>query len=240
MKQRLLTEAEAHDYKNIIDGYHPSAQTVYEFARSRFAVIAGPTGAGKDTIRDALAQSPTFIKILSTTSRPPRPHEKDGVEYHFRDLNFFDQGLGEKRFLQAALVHNQQISCLDIADIHNLNENQIGLGILIVQTEIQLRALNPSLKTVFVVPPSLAILSQRMREGRGEGEEEIARRTAAAKLELSIALNQPNYYCVVNDDLATAISTTKLFLETGVRDNVAETQARNTIRTILYELEGAI
>lgn len=238
MGQRLLTEQEVNDYKNIIDAYHPGAQTVYDFARSRFAVIAGPTGAGKDTIRNELAKSPQFINILSTTSRPLRPGEQEGVEYHFRDLKFFDQGFEEKRFLQAAVVHNQQISCLDIAEINKLNESQIGLSILIVQTEIQLRSLNSDLKTIFVVPPSLAILDQRMRAGRGESEEEIARRMAAAKNELEIALKQPDYYCVVNEELASTVKLSKEFLESGVRDNVSETEARNTIRAILDELGG--
>jgi guanylate kinase len=150
MKFRLLSEKEAHEYKNIIDGYHPSAQTVYEFARSRFAVIAGPTGAGKDTLRNSLvAASTQFVPILSTTTRPPRPGEKDGVQYHFRDLKYIEKGFSEQRFLQAALVHNQQVSCLDLAEIHKLNENQVGLSILIVQTEIEMRKLNPALKTIF-------------------------------------------------------------------------------------------
>lgn len=239
MGQRLLTEQEVQDYKNIVDSYHPSAQTVYDFARSRFAVIAGPTGAGKDTIRNELAKSPQYINILSTTSRPFRPSEQEGVEYHFRDLKFFDQGFEEKRFLQAAVVHNQQISCLDIAEVHKLNENQIGLGILIVQTEIQLRTLNSDLKTIFVVPPSLVVLDQRMRIGRDEDNAEIARRMAAAKNELQIALKHPDYYCIVNDDLVRAVNLSREFLESGVRDNVAETEARNVIREILNELEGA-
>lgn len=239
MGQRLLTEQEAHDYKNIIDGYHPGAQTVYEFARSRFAVIAGPTGAGKDTLRNALvASSPNFISILSTTSRPLRPGEQEGVEYHFRDLKFINQGFSEKRFLQAALVHNQQIACLDLAEIHRLNENQIGLSILIVQTEAQLRKLNPNLRTIFVVPPSLAVLTERMQTGRNEDEAEIARRITAAKTELAIALRSPGYFCIINDDIERMRGLAEKFLVDGRHDEAEDKAARAAAEAILNELEN--
>lgn len=234
----LLSEKEACIYNKIIDSYRPSSGIVQEFGHSRFAVIAGPTGAGKDTLRDALVSSPNFIKILSTTSRPPRPGEQDGVEYHFRDLEFFNQGLAEKRFLQAALVHNQQISCLDIVDIRHLNENQLGLSILIVQTEIQLRKLNKNLKTVFVVPPSLDVLNQRMRSGRGESNEEITRRLNAAKIELKIALKQPSYYCVINDNVERMHGIAEEFLIKGLRNESEDAAGRATIKSILSEQTG--
>lgn len=239
MKLRLLTELEAHDYKNIISGYHPSAQTVYEFARSRFAVITGTTGAGKDTLRNALlGNSEKFVAILSTTSRPMRPGEEDGVQYHFRELSFFDEGFDQKRFFQAAIIHNQQIACLDLDEIHKLNSDQTGVSILVVQTEIELRALNPGLKTVFVVPPSLAVLRDRMQSGRNESEEEVARRMVAAKTELEIALRQPSYCCIINDDIEAMRSKAEKFLIDGEIDQSSNQQARERIAQILQELTG--
>ncbi len=240
-KLRLLTQAEADDYRSFFENYQPSARTVYNFARSRFGVIAGPTGAGKDTIRNALLQaSPSYITILSTTTRPPRDGETDGVQYHFRNLEFFEQGFDEQRFLQGEVVHNQQISCLDSADIDQLNDNQIGLSILIVQTEIKLRQLNRDLKTVFIIPPDFATLQQRIAAERMVDPAELDRRMEAAKAELAIALKQPAYQCVVNDDLQRALGIVRNYFEQGLRDETEDERARQTIQQILATMNGGV
>jgi guanylate kinase len=240
MSQRLLTDAEAQTYQEIIDGYQPGRQTVEDFSGSKFAVIAGPTGAGKDTLRSAMIErSPYFASVLSTTSRPPRPGEQDGIDYHFRPLEFFEKGFKEQRFLQAALVHSQQISCLDINDIRKLGPRQIGLSILIVQTEIGLRALNPKLKTIFLIPPDLDTLLARMQAGREVGQDEVSRRLNAAKAELQIALRQPDYYCIVSDDVQRMVATALQFLIEERLDDSENTRARSIIEKILEELQTA-
>lgn len=240
MKLRLLTSEEAENYRNIIDGYHPSAQTVYNFARSKFAVIAGPTGVGKDTVRNALAEhGPEFVKILSSTSRPMRNGEQDDVDYHFRELEYFEEGLTQRRFLQAALVHKQQISCLDITEIAKLNEAQIGISILIVQTEQELRSLNSDLKTIFLVPPSLPALLSRMHTGKEITSEETKRRLEAAKTELEIALRSKDYYCIINGDINQTIESARNFLVSNQRNEAGEQAARQTIQTVLGELSSS-
>lgn len=236
---RLLKPDEATQYQSIIDQYSPSAETIEAFSNSRFAIIAGPTGAGKDTLRNALVESSEqFIKILSTTSRPPRPGEIDGIDYHFRELAFFDAGFREKRFFQAALVHGQQISCLDVADVQLLNENQIGLSILIVQTELQLRIFHAAMKTVFLVPPDLATLVQRMQAGRSLESAELRRRLAAACSELQIAREQPSYFCLINQDIDLVRLQSERYLVHDIFDTEADTKARQTIDTVLAELNA--
>lgn len=236
MNQHLLSPEETEEYETLVSSYHPSGQIVYNFARSNFTVIAGPTGVGKDTLRNALLQDPKYIKILSTTSRPLRPGEQDGVEYHFRPLPFFDQGLDERRFLQVALVHKQQLSALDANDISQLGSGQVGISLLVVQTEITLRKLNPDLKTIFLVPPDLPTLISRIQATRKVAEDELKRRLDAALSELQIALKQPLYYCIINDNIARANKLADDFLSRGLRDEQEDTFARQTIATVLNEL----
>ena len=238
MKQRLLSPEKVEEYSVVVETYHPNGQVVIDFARSHFAVIAGPTGVGKDSLRNLLVQDQDFIKILSTTSRPPRPNERDDVDYHFRDLDFFDQGIEERRFLQIALVHNQQLSCLDFRDVEQLASGQIGLSLLVVQTEISLRKLNPDLKTIFLVPPSMEELLERMQKDRKIAEDEIKRRVDAASSELQTALNQPSYYCIVNEDLNFAKELATKFLFTNDINAEENSKARNLIKDILSKNIG--
>ena len=235
-KLRLLTQEEAKEYREFLETYHPSADTVYKFARSRFGVIAGPTGVGKDTLRNALITSPEFVSILSTTTRPVRGGEEDGVQYHFRDISFVDQGFEERRFLQAEVVHDQQISFLDITEIEKLNDQQVGLSILIVQTEIKMRALNRDIMTVFVAPPSLTELERRITSSREMADDEIARRMHAAKTELEIALKQPSYQCVINDDVKRASDVMRSYFADGQRNDGEDSSARAAITQVLAEM----
>lgn len=235
-KLRLLNLEEVEEYGLQIESYHPNGQIVYDFALSNFAVIAGPTGAGKDTLRNGLLQDTAFVKILSTTSRPPRPGEEEGVQYHFRPLDFFDEGIEDRRFLQIALVHKQQLSCLDFRDLMELSMGQIGLAILVVQTEIGLRKLNPDLKTIFLVPPSLSELLTRMKKDRLVADDELAHRVEAVSSEIQVALKQPSYYCIVNDQIERAKNLASQFLKSSQIDKDEDTRAREVMKQILLEL----
>src|SRR5687768_1784715 len=109
---RLLTSEEADEFKNIISNYKLHQSVLDQFHRSNFGVIAGPAGAGKDTLRDSLIKKypGSYNSILSTTTRPARAGEIDGVTYNFREIEEVADALRQHKYFQAELVHNQQIS----------------------------------------------------------------------------------------------------------------------------------
>lgn len=236
-KTRLLTQDEANEYKEFLEGYQPSADTVYKFARSNFGVIAGPTGVGKDTLRNQLTVNPEFTPILSTTTRPSRSGEADGVQYHFRDIKFIDEGFEERRFLQAEVVHDQQVSCLDITEIEKLNDQQVGLSILIVQTEVKLRQLNRDMMTVFIVPPNLDELERRITSSRDMQQDEILRRMHAARIEFEFAIHQPHYQCVINDDISRAVDVLRTYFLTKQFNQSEDYAARQVLQTCLDQMK---
>lgn len=242
MGSRLLKSEEASEYARLLESYHPSGQVVFDFARSNFAVLAGTTGSGKDTIRKELMKlkPDVYMPILSTTTRPPRDGEQDGVDYHFRNLDYIDQGIDERRFLQVELVFNQQLSGLDFNDIASLQANHFGLSILVVQVVNKLANLNANLKAIFITPPSHAELIRRIQSSRSMKDDEIARRMSAAKIEIETALNDPIYYLVLNDDLAVATQQADQYLQTGHRDAEAEAHAREAMQQILNELSNIV
>ncbi len=225
-------------FEAILPSYKMNEEALKTFVDSNFAVIAGPAGAGKDTIRNKLIAdySERYIGIISTTTRDPRPGEVDGVDYHFRQVEEIKAELSQGKFFQAALVHNQQVSCLSIKEIEKLQSEQVGLSILIVQTEKELALKKPDIKTVFLVPPNLEELTRRMSIGRMLTDEETGRRLKAAYNEFNTALNETRYQCVVNDNLADACKVVNNFLENGTRDDLEDIKAREAIGAILQEL----
>lgn len=237
---RLLTQEELPRLQQLTDSYEPNEVVLDQFRSSKFAIIAGPSGAGKDTLRNLLIeQYPKLYRpVLSTTTRPMRQGERDGVDYHFSTVESVEARLIQRDFFQAALVHNQQISCLHIDDILRLQPDQTGLSILIVQTEQQLSKLKDDIKTIFLIPPDIDTLRQRLSYERPLGNDEIQRRMEAGAEELKTALGSTDYYCLVSGDKGQLVHHAHNFLQLGIKHPEADAEARSTIETILNMLSN--
>lgn len=233
---RLLDDSQIAEIKKIIKTYHPNPAVLEQFCASKFAVIAGPAAAGKDTLRDALTDTGQYTAVLSTTTRPKRVGETDGRTYHFTSYDSLKRELSAGQHFQVALVHSQQVSGLHISEIEKLGKDRTGLSILIVQVEQKLRRLKLDLKTIFLVPPGLDEMIKRMRETRGISEAEIDRRLQAAKHELSYAISEQNYYCLITDGYEKVKKLADEFLRGGRRDESADAQARDCAEKLLQEL----
>jgi len=234
----FLSQTDIEFIERLLADYQMNDSAKKLFSASNFAVIAGPAGAGKDTLRNhMIAENPErYARILSTTSRDPRPTERDGVDYHFASTESIKIGLSEGAFIQAALVHNQQVSCLDIQEIAKLTPDQIGLSILIVQAEALMAQLKPDMMTAFIVPPTLEELLRRMSVGRSLTDEESQRRLMAAQKEIEFALIQDRYACFINDNLQTTCGMLDGFFTSNTVDKTNDAMAREVMRTLLDRL----
>lgn len=232
---QLLTPEQAAELQPIIAAYTPSQDVVTKFQNSNFAVIAGPAGAGKDTLRNSLiAKYPEdYQPILSTTTRPMRLGEVDGETYHFATLAEVNDIVTNQQCLQVALIHRQQLSVLSIAEVEKLNTDQYGLSILIVQTEQELREHKPDVKTIFVIPPSYDVLLDRINAERKLEESEVERRLTAAKTEIQIALDSLHYYCLRSDTVEYVTDLAHAYLQSDVLDEQEDAHAREVMAAIL-------
>ena len=169
-------------------------------------VLSGPSGCGKSTLITAfLARRPDFAASVSTTTRPPRPGEIDGRDYHFTDEAIFCQRIADGAFLEHAVVFGRHRYGTLRAPVEE--RRAAGLGVIMdvdVQGAAQIRDRLPVAVQVFIMPPSAAELERRLR-GRGTDEPEVvARRLAEATDE--IACWSDYDFVVVNDDLGPAVA----------------------------------
>jgi guanylate kinase len=237
---RLLDNEQLQKFTGLLDSYQPNYEVLKQFQDSNFAVIVGPAGAGKDTLRNCLVNTDkkSYMPILSTTTRPKREGEVDGVDYHFSSAEAVEEGLKRREFFQAELVHNQQVSCLHVGEVRKLQDHQIGLSILIVQTVEKLRELKSDIKTVFLIPPTFEELVKRMQHARSLSPEEINRRLNAAMLEIEQALRSDHYYLVTSDTLVSTLKRADDYLKHGKRDTDHEKQTRESLKKILNLLSN--
>lgn len=175
-------------------------------------VIAAPSGAGKSTItRRLLATEPALSLSVSATTRAPRPGEQDGVHYHFQSQAGFQALIDAGAMLEWAEVFGRRYGT-PRAPV----ETALAAGRDVVfdidwQGHAQLRrALPGDVVGVFVLPPSLPVLEERLRGRASDAEPEIARRMQAARSEMAHWAEFD--HVVVNHTLDEAVSAVRAVL----------------------------
>ena len=175
-------------------------------------VVAAPSGAGKSTItRALLASEPALSLSVSATTRAPRPGEQDGVHYHFRGQGEFDAMVAGGDLLEWAEVFGRCYGTPRAPVERALDAGQDVVFDIDWQGFRQLRqALPADVVGAFILPPSLPALEARLRARAGDSAEQIARRMAAARAEMSHWAEFD--HVIVNADLDQAIAEVRAVL----------------------------
>jgi guanylate kinase len=172
----------------------------------KLVVISGPSGAGKSTLlARLLARYPRIKPSVSATTRPPRPGERDGVDYHFLTPEEFARRRAAGEFLECFEVFGRGYwyGTLESEVSPSLAAGKSVVLEIDVQGTMAVLASHPDAITIFVRPGDAAELERRLR-GRGtDSEEAIARRLEVARRELERAGEYR--YQVVNDDVDRAV-----------------------------------
>ena len=178
-----------------------------------FIVLSAPSGCGKSTLIDMLLQEYSdFCYSISCTTRDPRGEEEDGLDYHFKTKERFEELIKEDAFIEYAKVHDNYYGTLKAPIQEVLAEGNSMILDIDVQGAAKVREYVRNLPNtdpmkigyvdIFIDPPSMEELRRRL-EGRGtDAPEVIEKRLANAEGEMSRAAEY--MYQVTNDDLAIA------------------------------------
>lgn len=179
------------------------ANTEYRMKTGKLFVLSGPSGVGKGTLRQhALNNAPNLKYSISCTTRKPREGETDGIEYRFISHETFRDYISRELFLEYAHVHEDYYGTLK-ADV--ISELEAGHDVLLeidVQGALQVKEKMPGAVLIFVAPPSVEVLTQRLTGRHTDSEESVKVRLDNAIGEL--ALKDKYDYVIVNDDLDSA------------------------------------
>jgi len=199
--------------------------------RGLLFIVSAPSGTGKTTLVERLVQLvPNLHMSRSYTSRKTRPGEQDGVDYNFISRDRFQQMVGEGAFLEWADVFGNFYGT-GVAD----TEAQLARGldvvlVIDVQGARQVRSRGMETVGIFVLPPSAAVLEQRLRGRSKDTEEQIRKRLEVACREVGEFAQYE--YLVINNELEPAVDRLRaIVLAERARVKAMRPSAENIIQT---------
>lgn len=186
---------------------------IKEKSKGLLIVMSGPSGAGKGTICKRILEDDKKTKLsISMTSRDPRGSEVDGVDYYFVTKEEFEERINNDEFLEYAVVHNNQYYGTPKGHIENdLNK---GINVILeidIQGALKIKEKVPEALFIFIMPPSMEVLKERLINRKTETKAKILERFKTAYKEIN-EFKKYNYV-VVNDKLDDAVDKVKAIIK---------------------------
>ena len=171
-------------------------------------LVSGASGTGKGTVcKKLLSEMPEMYYSISATTRQPRNGEKDGVEYFFISVKDFKQKIAEGKFLEYAEVYGNFYGTPLYKIEEHLNSGRNVLLEIDTQGALKVMEKIPDGVFIFLLPPSLEELYNRIEKRGTESEEDLKRRFDSAKAEIEVGKKYK--YAVVNDSVDAAVEKIK-------------------------------
>jgi len=188
--------------------------------------VSAPSGAGKTSLVKALVENDSQVTVsVSHTTRPMRPGETEGINYHFVSRDEFVEMLGQSAFLEHAQVFENYYGTSKAWVEETLASGRDVILEIDWQGAAQVRKLMPETVGIFILPPSQQALLERLT-GRGQDDQAVIdKRMAQAINEMSHYVETD--YLIINDDFTTALAELRAIM-TAERQRLTRQQARHT------------
>lgn len=189
-----------------------SRSKLSRLSNGKLVILSGPSGVGKDTVIDAWrARNPRVARVVAYTTRPPRSHEIDGIDYHFVPVKEFMRMAEAGDFLEYKEVHGNYYATPKTDMEAMLRDGCVAVLKIDVQGAMSVMPIRPDALSVFLLPPNREELRRRI-EGRGTDDPEtVERRMRNAEEE--IALSDNYRFPIVNRDITSVIDELEAIID---------------------------
>jgi guanylate kinase len=192
------------EFQAVLKNYQPSPEAYEILRRIPLVIMLGVTGSGRNTIINHLVGSDTYHFVVSDTTRPPKLRdgamEQDGVQYHFRTEKEVLADLQNGLYLEAELIHNQQVSGMSIRELEQTaTSGKIPVNEIDIGGTLSVRAAKPDTIFFFIIPPSFKEWLYRLRGREVMSEQELRNRLETAVKVIDEALSRNDFVFIVNE-----------------------------------------
>lgn len=194
------------DFQRILKNYKPSLEILDLMQNNKLVIVAGPSGSGRNTIINTLLMTGKYSFLVTDTTRKPRINngvlEENGKAYWFKTEQDFIRGLKNGAYVEAAIIHNQQVSGVSIVELANAaKRGTIAITDIDIHGCDSIKSFSDSAVPIFILPPDFPEWMRRL-DGRGAMDPaEKRRRLISAAEEIELALHRSYFKFIVNWDL---------------------------------------
>lgn len=233
------------DFKEVLRHYAASEHALKVLAKSHFVALSGIAGGGRNTLINYLVEHGPYYFIVSDTTRPPKVRdgklEEHGVNYFFRTEEDLLNDLKKGEFLEAEIIHNQQVSGTSIREIEKAVEQK-----LIPITDVELggaeviQKLSPEATIVGLLPPSFEDWQYRLSARETMHGHEFKNRMETAIKVLESMLERPYIKFIISGDLFESSARLRDLAEHGHYTEEQHQDGLETAKTILAKTQALI
>lgn len=224
-------------FRTILETYKPSPESIAFLKDMKLVILLGVSASGRNTIINELTRRGEYKFIVSDTTRPPKLRngvmEQDGVQYHFRSEEEVLREIKVGKFLEAELIHDQQVSGISIRELRLAHESgKIPIDEVDILGTVNIHAIKPDTSFIFVVPPSFDEWVKRWSAREELPEEERHNRMITAEKILKLALSSDFFSFVINNDVDSAATSIDRIVH-GHDSQTDETAAKTIAQDLL-------
>lgn len=231
------------EFKKVLANYRLSDEAKHTLQETKLVLLVGPSSSGRNTIINELVKTSHYHYIVSDTTRQPRVNngilEQNGREYWFRNEEEILADLQKGEFLEAAVIHNQQVSGISMRELKAAaDKSKIAINEIEVVGADNIHKAKPDAIIFFILPPSFDEWMARMSM-RGElPPDEARRRLESAVTEITTGL-QRDYYCfIVNDTFSHAAKRIDQIIQKNNMDKRLQDEAKILAQEILKDTQA--
>lgn len=218
-------------FLDVLKDYVPSTEAKNLLATMPLVILQGVSGSGRNTLINYIVEHAAFHTVISDTTRPPKVRngklEQNGIEYYFRNEDDLLADLRSGMFLEAELIHDQQVSGISIRELVRASKSgKTPINEVARKGVVTIRRAKPNATFFFVVPPSYEIWLERLTKREVMSSDELSNRKNSAVTEIDEALRAPDFHFVINDTVERAAGIITAVFAGAV--NEAEDRAART------------
>jgi guanylate kinase len=233
------------EFEQVLADYKISPRGVSVLEESKFVVMCGVAGGGRNTVINELVKTGKYKFVVSDTTRQPKfrdgKMEVHGVNYFFRTEEEFLEELRQGLFIEAEIIHHQQVSGTSIREIHNAHQKGlIGVHDFDIGGTNNIAKASDKVIIIALLPPSFDEWQRRLKSREDMPEQEFKNRMSTAVRILQDFCDKPFYRFVVNDVLAQAAEDVRKIVEFDDYSNQKHDEYLALAKDLLQKTQGLL